>query len=577
MKRDKDTMKQTYTLRLGLIAYDIAALTVAIPSAMLIRTGVLAPPGLELQLLMSSFIVFAATCFWSRNLWSSARNSETPSDILSLACWNVIIAMAAAIILSFVATRLEGIPRTVPFIAALVAATLVSVPRLPGMWSSMRERLKAPEAQQNEVGHQNCDGLIAANKPSPRAQSAPLREIGFKQGADIVVVTCLPVAVGMATFGPQGLTWFCTIMAAIMVVIMTMESERGRWLAAFHPVMPLALAISLFLAWALARSIWSPTIATALPTLSSFTLALFSVLLAAVAAFRIRPGRYWYWIFFPIVNIAAAVLTMTMLIIVSRSGFELLGTGRLIQGYHYNRVALFVALLHPISFFAIEQMQISRAGRWSLQIATGAAVFFAVFWSESESAQLALLLMVIVHLAWKINSVWTMRAFTLALVITILALPVIMDGLFALIKASALWDFRPGTFAARVTIWESISGLIKSAPFIGNGVEVIRVEGVLGGANQGPQMHHHPHSFLLQTWVDLGFVGAFLMAGCFLATSDMIRRVPGDGGRMLILVATGILSIWAVSHGMWQAWFVGLSGVVVVFAVLAYRRSLGQP
>jgi O-antigen ligase len=396
----------------------------------------------------------------------------------------------------------------------------------------------------------------------------------FKRLVDLSVIAYLPFAFILTMLAPQALTWFCIIMAAFLVAVMALDANPTSLQQTLQPLRSLILMLLLFIGWTVARSIWSPNAASALSNVAAFVLSMLSTFLAIVVRFRIVPWPTLSLHHFPIINMVVAAALVIVLVCVAQPWFSISVGGRLSHSYHYNRAALFVALLYPLSVFAITQSRTTHAKRWCLHVGTGFMVACAVFWSDSESAKMALVVMCIVQLLSRANAVWTNRLLASAVCIALFGAPVLEGVLFDLFKSAGLLEFQAGTFAARFTIWEQAAGLVRQAPIIGNGVETMRVQAFVDTTGQVLKPAHHPHSFLLQTWVDLGLIGVLLMAGCILSVFQLIGRVGGQAGQMFMTLASGILTIWAVSHGMWQAWYVGLSGIIVAFAMHAWRTSL---
>ena len=105
------------------------------------------------------------------------------------------------------------------------------------------------------------------------------------------------------------------------------------------------------------------------------------------------------------------------------------------------------------------------------------------------------------------------------------------------------------------------------------GVEFVRVMGYRDPETGILTAETHPHSFLFQIWVDIGFVGVALLIGVIVLLAEMIRRVEGPARVMYAAIMAGGLAIWSVSHGMWQSWFVGLLGISIIYAGIAHHRG----
>lgn len=565
--------------RLCGIVYDLTCVAVAVPLAFVIRTGTLAPLDQANTVFCVSFIMFAAAGLSHLELHARTAVPRSLADSLAKLALCIVGGMAAALIVTFVLSRLEGVPRSIPVIAIVVAVGLAMLPRLLSKGMNALDKMRIGAPQDGSLIHSPAEAPVRiVNAGSARLTAPPTgTQISVKQWTDIIIVFCLPTAIGMTMLGPQGMAWFGIILAVIMFAVLLPEMKRKGRGDILLSIWPFLAAATLLVAWAAARTIATGSSAAAFPILATFALALLSAVVSGVAAYKIEPGPRWFWIFFPIVQVVASALLVLALMVVSQTRSPSLPGGRLDYYYHYNRLALFVVLLYPLTAYAIQQMKMSRWAVLMTHAGVAALVLLGTFLSASESAMLAIVAMGLVYLLSCVSVGWTRRVVTAVCVGLVLLAPFVFQAVFLVLKDSALWTFRPGTFATRVMIWEGALSLIKQAPVVGNGVEVIRFAGVPDPSTNVMQMHHHPHSFLLQTWVDLGLVGAALMAACILAAARLIRPVRPDAARMFLCILTGILSIWAVSHGMWQAWYVGLSGTVLAFAILAYRRSLSAP
>ena len=128
----------------------------------------------------------------------------------------------------------------------------------------------------------------------------------------------------------------------------------------------------------------------------------------------------------------------------------------------------------------------------------------------------------------------------------------------------------------RVIMWNEIAALIPNAPLFGVGAGMTYVI--------RPVMHEfppgephwlgfpitHPHNLYLQTWYELGVIGAILLTVFGLV---LLRRIAGLSTIVqpfaLAMFASAAVLVGS-SYGMWQIWFLCLFG----FAAAMY--GLGQ-
>jgi O-antigen ligase len=88
----------------------------------------------------------------------------------------------------------------------------------------------------------------------------------------------------------------------------------------------------------------------------------------------------------------------------------------------------------------------------------------------------------------------------------------------------------------------------------------------------------HSHSVYLQTWFELGLVGATLLTLLGLAISQAIRSLARPIQPYAYATFVSAVVMAASSYGMWQTWFVSLFGITAAMfalgvALLTGRRS----
>ena len=78
----------------------------------------------------------------------------------------------------------------------------------------------------------------------------------------------------------------------------------------------------------------------------------------------------------------------------------------------------------------------------------------------------------------------------------------------------------------------------------------------------------HSHSVYLQTWFELGLVGATLLTLLGLAILQAIRALAVPLQRYAYATFASAAIMAASSYGMWQIWFIAMFGLcAVVFAL----------
>jgi exopolysaccharide production protein ExoQ len=129
----------------------------------------------------------------------------------------------------------------------------------------------------------------------------------------------------------------------------------------------------------------------------------------------------------------------------------------------------------------------------------------------------------------------------------------------------------------RAVIWQFVGARIADKPVLGWGMHASRTmpggHDTIGGSAE--KIPLHPHNAPLQIWLELGGIGAALMAAllAFLAIN-----CTGSPTRRAVLGATltTAVAIAALSYGIWQGWWVAALWLLAALAVATQRDSLGR-
>lgn len=142
---------------------------------------------------------------------------------------------------------------------------------------------------------------------------------------------------------------------------------------------------------------------------------------------------------------------------------------------------------------------------------------------------------------------------------------------------NALVPQLPASWGMRLQIWDYAAARVAEKPLMGWGLDAARTFEApqqLGDLTY-PAIPLHPHSVSLQIWLELGAIGAGLFAAAIAAVGVAVARNLG-GDRIAAAVAcagmAAIGSVWNLSYGAWQEWFLCLPFVMSA-AVLAMRRN----
>jgi len=131
----------------------------------------------------------------------------------------------------------------------------------------------------------------------------------------------------------------------------------------------------------------------------------------------------------------------------------------------------------------------------------------------------------------------------------------------------------------RMAIWQFASDHAISRPFMGWGLDSSRLIGMDQivtlydaphvGFRDVDVLPLHPHNALLQAWLELGFVGATIVAGLFAAVIlNIAYNVQGRIERAAAYAAFTAAFVTAqLSFGSWQGWWLSTLALVAVLII----------
>jgi hypothetical protein len=212
---------------------------------------------------------------------------------------------------------------------------------------------------------------------------------------------------------------------------------------------------------------------------------------------------------------------------------------------------------------------LALTGLGSAHRTTAIVLFFAtlaavVVLSEHNSSQVALFgSSLVVVLAWK----WCQTVIrALALLWCAAFIFVIPASFVAYQSELQLAEWLPHSDRARIILWEYMGRQTLRHPLLGVGIQstpVLRDQQTTATILEQPEGHvyprklgHHGHDIFLQTWYELGAVGALLLA---LAGAGVVMLIPLLS-RSAQPFAAGSFAAFAIvgafAWGMWQTWFI---------------------
>lgn len=247
-----------------------------------------------------------------------------------------------------------------------------------------------------------------------------------------------------------------------------------------------------------------------------------------------------------------------------------------IAAFELNRnVNVLLLMLWP----ALLCLTLRGDGRWRGLKLVGlfVAVLTAVFLSTHETSKAGIVLSTIVFavaLAWP---VFARRAVTAGWCLAfLLVFPLAIAASKAGLQEA---EWLPHSAKMRVALWAYTAEQIPEAPLLGIGATSTRrmdldrektekFKHTEPGKDYRWRAGPHAHNAFLQTWYELGAVGAalFMMAGAVVILS--IGKLPHVTQPYVLAHTAAFATILAFGWGLWQSWLMALAGLAAIYAGL---------
>ncbi len=256
-----------------------------------------------------------------------------------------------------------------------------------------------------------------------------------------------------------------------------------------------------------------------------------------------------------------------------------------IQLYTLNRN---LAVLNLVLWAALLLLRSSLATTLARTAAIALLVLSAVamFTSEHETSMIAIVAGCLVFVGM-VAVAPIMRALVLAgwVAATMLIVP-----LAAISHNAGLHQARwlPGTARNRIVLWNVTATKIAEAPLLGIGIgstkpldeEAAPTAETKPGDTYPQRTGRHSHNIFMQTWYELGAVGAALLLIVGVIGLRGFARLPAADQPYVYASFVSATVIASFTWGMWQPWFMAAFGIwamVLVIALDAARRNHPNP
>jgi O-antigen ligase len=245
------------------------------------------------------------------------------------------------------------------------------------------------------------------------------------------------------------------------------------------------------------------------------------------------------------------------------------------EPFRLNRTMVTIALLMlPLFALAIAEGRI-----WLAYLAIPMPLF-VIYGSESGAAAFGLILGLCGYLLARFSRKLASWSFLAGTTLIWLLAPWHGAILAWLVPQGVHARFASTASSIRVEIYRAFGYAVEAAPLFGAGFNTAAQPLGEPAFDRVPQaMQHyilygHPHNAALQLWVELGFVGALFALALTFGALRMIASLPARFQPLWYAFFAACFSISIVSHGAWQAWWVGNIGICL--ALLAMATRLGS-
>lgn len=248
-----------------------------------------------------------------------------------------------------------------------------------------------------------------------------------------------------------------------------------------------------------------------------------------------------------------------------------------VGAYHINRnIANLMLLFWPLALLLLARLS---ALKLALAISALAGLWALISLSSyHETSAIAFLVSLLVFLVFRISQAmgrWCVMAAWCASVVLVVPAAILAHqaGLH-----HAEW--LPSTARARIILWDVTAREVIKAPILGVGIRSTRV---LDAQNPNRNIWHdgeayprrtgrHAHNIYLQTWYELGAVGAAFLLIIGLLVLRKLSRLAAPLQPFAFSASALIFVLAAFSWGMWQSWYVSslATGMILLAMALAY-------
>jgi hypothetical protein len=201
--------------------------------------------------------------------------------------------------------------------------------------------------------------------------------------------------------------------------------------------------------------------------------------------------------------------------------------------------------------------------------------------SEHETSKVALPFSALIFVISRMNASRSGRLLQIAWIAACLVVIPCTMALHRLDLQHSPW-FQM-SFRHRIVIWNHTAEETLKSPIFGIGAGMMYQLDPAGEKqlpeDPFPSVAPHAHNVYLQTWFELGAIGAALLALVGLAILERIRFLDDRHGPYAQATFASVMVMISSSYGMWQPWFmamVAMCALMITIAILIQEDRNGD-
>jgi O-antigen ligase len=254
----------------------------------------------------------------------------------------------------------------------------------------------------------------------------------------------------------------------------------------------------------------------------------------------------------------------------------------LIEYYLLNRSVAALTLLFWPTMLIVQLLAPARRHGWLLFGLVPAVA--AILGSKHATSKIAFVGAAVTIVAIQIWPFRASRAITWAWgAIIVLVVPMAMLAYHSQLYLS---DWLPRSGQHRIVIWGYTSQQIFKAPILGVGINTARALDeaqrydadvpLAPGSDLRLATSRHSHNGYLQTWYEVGAVGAAFLLALGLLVLQSIANAPIKARPYLYATFVACALMGGSSFSLWQPWFMATFGLVAIFAALGWALASSE-